>query len=89
MASAQRRVRERERYAGEWAKDVRAGTGMLTNAHGKAWDVLFSPSGELLWKRAAVALQPITCHQVWGHQSKRAQTYPQEIGTSWRGCCEL
>ena len=39
MASAQRRVRERERYAGEWAKDVRAGTGVLTDAHGKAWDV--------------------------------------------------
>ena len=37
MASAQRRVRER--YGGEWAKDVRAGTGVLTDAHGKAWDV--------------------------------------------------
>ena len=30
---------ERERYAGEWVKDVRAGTGVLTDAHGKAWDV--------------------------------------------------
>jgi hypothetical protein len=70
--------REREGYTGEWAKDVRAGTGVLTDAHGKACNVLFSPSGELLWKHEAVALQPITCHEVWGHQSKHAQICPQE-----------
>ena len=33
----------RERYAGGWAKDMCAGTGVLPDAHGKAWDVLFSP----------------------------------------------
>jgi hypothetical protein len=54
-----------ERYAGEWCRDERCGTGIVTDASGKAWDVFYSTKGELVWKHHALGLEPLTVEVVW------------------------